>query len=183
MGYAIASVALSLGAKVTLVSGPVFLEAPAGAELIQVETTAEMHSAVSERFDRLDCLIMAAAPSDYAPVSAASRKIKKGGESLTIELEPTVDILGSLKGRKRSGQLLVGFALETEDGIENATKKLVAKGLDLIVLNEVTKTESPFDSDRVGVTLIRSGRGPEAWPTDSKEQISRRLLDYIAGLW
>lgn len=183
MGYAIAQAALSLGAKVTLVSGPTSLQVPVGVELIEIETTAEMQVAVSERFDRSDCLIMAAAPSDYAPVNVPSQKIKKSDRSLTIELEPTIDILKSLKERKRPGQLVIGFALETENGIENAREKLARKGLDLILLNEVSQTASPFDSDSLRVTLIRPGRGPEIWPINSKEQISRRLLDYIAGLW
>lgn len=183
MGYAIAQAALRLGAKVTLVSGPTCLEAPEGVEFIQVETTAEMRKAVSDQFERVDCLIMAAAPSDFAPIRVSSQKIKKSSESLNIEFEPTVDILKSLKGQKRPGQLVVGFALETENGVENATKKVTDKGLDLIVLNEVSDTETAFDSDSNRVTLIRAGVDPEPWPVDSKEQISFRLLDYIARLW
>lgn len=182
MGYALAQAAIEAGAAVTLISGPTALTPPGQVRFIPVETTQQMYDAVSTNFDKCDCLIMAAAPSDFTPVETASQKIKKGTGRVNLMLKPTVDILKSLKGRKRAGQLVVGFALETENGIVNATAKLFEKNLDLIILNETNLQRSAFDSDTNRVTLIRAGAEPEVWEEMSKLEISANLLDIVAEL-
>jgi len=181
MGYAIAAAAAELGAKVTLVSGPSALATPAGINLISVETTQQMYEAVSTRFARTDCVIMAAAPADFTPAKPARRKIKKSGADLTLALEPTVDILAKLGARKKH-QVLVGFALETENGLVNARKKLRAKNLDLIVLNSISDSHSAFDRDTDRVTIIRPGRKPEAWPLLPKSELAVKLVEIIAAM-
>jgi phosphopantothenoylcysteine decarboxylase / phosphopantothenate---cysteine ligase len=182
MGYALAQAAQDIGARVVLVSGPTSLKPPAGVEFVSVETTAQMFEAVSARFDDTDYLIMAAAPSDFAPDHAAEEKIKKQAAALGLTLVPTIDILKTVSARKRKGQVLVGFALETEDAIANARKKLEAKNLDLIVLNSPRDDGAAFDSDTNLVTIIRPGQDPDPWPIMPKTAVARRLLDLISGL-
>ncbi|RKX25559.1 MAG: bifunctional phosphopantothenoylcysteine decarboxylase/phosphopantothenate--cysteine ligase CoaBC [Candidatus Zixiibacteriota bacterium] len=181
MGFALASAAIAMGAKVALVSGPTSLTPPQGVEYIPVETTEQMYKAVSKRFPRLHCLIMAAAPADFTPQAVADSKIKKGKAGLKLDLKPAVDILRTLAERKK-GQLLVGFALETDNLVANARKKLKEKNLDLIVLNSPLDDNSAFDSPSNKVTLIRSDRKPEAWPLMAKEDVARKLLEKVAGM-
>ena len=181
MGYALATAAADLGADVTLVTGPTSLADPVGVTIVSVESTEEMYRAVSGRFSRIDCLIMAAAPADYAPADVSDQKIKKTGAAPTMALKPTIDILERL-GRRKKKQLLVGFALETENGLANARKKLKAKNLDLILLNSPCDPGSGFDSDTNRVTLIRPGRKPEAWALENKSDLARRILDVVVNL-
>ncbi len=180
MGYALASAAADLGAQVTLISGPTGLTPPTGVMFVAVETTGDLHAAVKREFKTADCLIMAAAPSDYRPVHAADKKLKRSGP-LTIDLEPTTDILKDIAPKKRKGQAVVGFALETDNGVEHARKKLKEKHLDLIVLN-LTGPDSGFSTDTNRVTLLVPGKKPETWPLMSKEAVAAKLLLEIAGL-
>ncbi|MBI4472516.1 MAG: bifunctional phosphopantothenoylcysteine decarboxylase/phosphopantothenate--cysteine ligase CoaBC, partial [Acidobacteria bacterium] len=143
MGFAIARAARDRGANVVLVSGPTGLDFP---NVVRVRTTEEMHQAVLENADDADVVIKAAAPLDFRPKSVAAQKIKKKSAALNLELEPTVDILKDLASRK-NGKILVGFAAETENLIENGLEKLKAKNLDLIIINDVSGPDSAFDSD------------------------------------
>lgn len=181
MGYALAEVAAKLGAEVVLVSGPTTLPPPLGIKFVAVETTEEMYDAVRRRFGQIDCLIMAAAPADFTPTAPKSRKIKKGDGGLELALKPTIDILARL-GKQKKQQVLVGFALETDDGVANARKKLKAKNLDLIVLNSPSDPNSAFDFDTNQVTIIRPGQKPEAWPLLQKQEVASRILALVSSL-
>jgi len=181
MGFALAQAARDLGAEVTLVTGPSALADPNQVNMVRVETTRQMYNAVRRRFAKVDGVIMAAAPADFEPAAKATRKIKKGPAGLRLDLKPTVDILAELGARKKK-QVVVGFALETENGVDNARKKLKAKNLDLIVLNSPRDPESAFDYDTNRVTIIRPGRRPEAWPLLSKNELAVKLLEIIAAM-
>jgi phosphopantothenoylcysteine decarboxylase/phosphopantothenate--cysteine ligase len=159
MGFAVARRALEHGARVVLVSGPTALEPPEGVEFVAVRTTRGMRDEVMSRFEDVDLLVMAAAPCDYRPRSVADQKLKKSSGQLTIELVPTEDILAEAGGRKRPGQGLVGFALETENEEANARGKLAAKNLDLIVVNNPLHEGAGFGTEtNVGTLIGRSGR-------------------------
>ena len=153
MGYAIAEAALARGAKVTLVTGPVSLGPPEGARLIRVRSASEMFDAVMANFDEATIVIMSAAVSDYRPALVASHKIKKGADSMVLELEQTEDILAAI-GLRKSSRVVVGFAAETENVTANARKKLIDKNADLIVANDVSSSDSGFDVDTNRVTLV-----------------------------
>ena len=181
MGYALAEAARALEADVTLISGPTDLPTPNFVNLIRIETVDQLHKAVSEEIGHTDCLIMAAAPADYKPAKIAKQKIKKKGARLPLELEPTVDILKSLSPKQRKGRLMVGFALETENGVSNARKKLKEKNLDLIILNQPSD-KTGFSTDTNEVSIIAPGRKPIHLPLDSKRAISSKILDYIASM-
>lgn len=182
MGYALAQAAADIGAEVTLIAGPTSLSAPSGVKFLSVETTQEMFNAVAVEFGACDCLIMAAAPADYRPVEAARSKLKKKTDDLSLSLTPTVDILKEMGKRKSKGQLLIGFALETENGLVNARVKLKAKNLDMIVLNSPSDPNSAFDHDTNKVTLIVQGRPPEALPLLPKHEVAVTLLDRIGAI-
>jgi len=159
MGFALAERALRRGADVVLISGPTALEAPQGVAIVRVTTTEEMGDAVMRELDRLDVLVMAAAPADYRPVTVSESKLRKGNERITMELEPTEDILLSARESKRPDQCVVGFALETENEVENARAKLERKDLDLIVVNNPKVEGAAFGTGTNVVTIIgRSGR-------------------------
>ncbi len=180
MGYAMAEAAARRGARVTLVSGPTALAAPAGVERIDVTTAEEMHQAVLAHQDA-DLVLMAAAVADYAPLEPAASKIKKQDGELTIRLRRTPDILAALGRQKRPGQTLVGFAMETDDGPANARRKLAAKNLDWIVLNDLNEAGAGFGTGTNRVTLIhRSGRA-EDLPQLPKRAVAEMLLDRILG--
>ena len=154
MGYAIAEAALARGAQVVLVTGPTALPAPRGVEVVPIATAEEMYKALSARLAWSTTVIMAAAVSDYRPISPAQHKMKKQGKvGQSLDLECTTDILASLSAQ-RTTQLLVGFAAETHDLIANAQGKLIAKGLDLIVANDVTTSGGGFGSDQNAAVLI-----------------------------
>ena len=135
MGYALARAALKAGYKVTLITVPTNQKPPTAAKLVNVETAAQMFEAVKKHFARCDCLIMAAAVSDYTPARPAGTKMKKSGKSMTIKLKPTTDILKWAGRRKRQGQIVIGFALEDKVVKIHAEKKLKEKNLDMIVAN------------------------------------------------
>ena len=154
MGYALAEAARDRGANVTLISGPTQLTAPQGVELVRIESSAQLCAAVLERGDQADVVIQAAAPADFRPKSVAERKIKKTGENMTLELEATTDIAAELGRRKIPGQILVAFAAETNDVMDNARGKLIKKNADLIVANDVSRSDAGFGVDTNVITLI-----------------------------
>lgn len=183
MGYALAAAAVARGADVTLISAPGAkgLTVPSGAEIVHVETTRDMFKAVLERFDHADVVIKAAAPADYRPSQPHSQKIKKRDqEELEIRLVPNPDILAEL-GRRKTHQLLIGFAAETENLIENAGEKLTKKNLDLIVANDVSGRETGFESENNRVTLL-SPEGSRSLALMSKIGVAEVILDEVSGL-
>ncbi len=182
MGYALARVAKRRGAEVTLVSGPTSLTAPSGAREIQVTTAQEMHKAVSELFPQIDAVVMAAAVSDYRPKERVAGKIKKTHASESLELEKTEDILLRL-GQLKKGQILVGFAAETEDLLENAKEKLRQKNLDFIVANDLSKFNAGFGCDTNEVAVLWPGGEVENLPLASKELIAMQIWDRVERLW
>lgn len=177
MGYALAEAALDMGAKVILVTGPTALTPPATAEVIAVQTAQEMHQAVMEKLAAATIVIKAAAVADYRPRQISQQKIRRKGP-LTLELEATEDIAAEI-GKRRRGQMLVGFAAETENAIANARKKLEAKSLDAIVVNDVSRPGIGFDSDRNAVTILTRDESVEV-PEASKADVARVVLKFIA---
>jgi len=179
MGYAIAEAALRRGARVLLVSGPTAIAAPGAAELTPVETAEEMLAAVLKLLPESTIVIKTAAVADFRPKAAARQKIKRKGE-MALELEPTADILAEVARRKTS-QVIVGFAAETENALENARKKLASKSLDAIVVNDVSREGVGFDSDRNAVTIISQSEVVEVTET-SKWEVAQRVLDQVVKL-
>ncbi|HEX2056012.1 MAG TPA: bifunctional phosphopantothenoylcysteine decarboxylase/phosphopantothenate--cysteine ligase CoaBC [Nitrospiraceae bacterium] len=179
MGYAIAAAASERGAQVVLVSGPTDLIPPARVEVVPVTTAEEMSKALLARLSWADTVVMAAAVADFRAKSPAARKLKKRERAWTsLELESTPDILTELAAR-RSGQILVGFAAETDDLLAHAREKLHAKGIDLVVANDVTVDGAGFGSDSNQVVLLdRTGRVTE-WPLIPKRALADRLLDAV----
>ena len=177
-GYAVAVEAARRGAKVTLVS-TVAGSVPAGVDVIPVETAAEMADAVFGRSDQADVVVMAAAVADFRPVAPAEGKIKKDAGPPRIELEPTVDILAELGGRKRPGQVLVGFAAETSDVAEHAAEKLRRKHLDLIVANDVSAPGVGFEHDTNAVTIIDRDGMVQNVPLAGKRHVAAAVLDAV----
>ena len=180
-GYAVAEEARRRGATVTLVT-TVDRPAPPGVAVVNVETAAEMQAALDGLADHADAIVMAAAVADFRPVACASGKIKKDGGVPEIRLEPTPDILAGLGARKKAGQILVGFAAETSDLVENASAKLQRKNLDLIVANDVSAPGVGFQHDTNAVTFLRPDQPLESHPLSDKRDIARALLDIVAGL-
>ena len=179
MGYALAEAALRRGARVLLVSGPTSLTPPSAAEVTRVESAEEMRDAVMRLLPEASIVIKTAAVSDYRAKAAAGQKIKRKGP-MTLELEATPDILKELAAKK-SSQIIVGFAAETENVLENARQKLVAKNLDAIVVNDVSREGVGFDSDRNAVTIITGDEVVEV-PETTKWEVAQRVLDQVAKL-
>jgi phosphopantothenoylcysteine decarboxylase / phosphopantothenate---cysteine ligase len=175
MGYAVAEAAIARGAEVTLISGPVSLTPPRGAITVSVKSASEMHRAVMDNLEDATMVVMAAAVSDYRPTSVSAQKIKKNGGGIAISLEPTDDILAAVC-RERANRIVIGFAAETEHVIENARKKLDAKGADLIVANDVSAADSGFDVETNRITLVGSD-GVIELPLMSKREAADRILD------
>ncbi|MGB0114972.1 MAG: bifunctional phosphopantothenoylcysteine decarboxylase/phosphopantothenate--cysteine ligase CoaBC [Ilumatobacteraceae bacterium] len=180
-GYAIAAEAASRGARVTLVS-TASLPVPAGVEVVAVETAAEMQAAMTAAAADHDVIVMAAAVADFRPTAAAAGKLKKRDGAPDIVLEPTPDILKGLGAAKRPGQVLVGFAAETADLIANATEKLHAKHLDLIVANDVAAPEVGFAHDTNAVTMLRPDAEPVEIDLASKRDVARAVIDTIVSI-
>jgi phosphopantothenoylcysteine decarboxylase/phosphopantothenate--cysteine ligase len=179
MGYAIAEAALRRGAHVLLVSGPTAISAPGAAEFTPVETAEEMRAAVLKLLPEATVVIKTAAVADFKPKAAAGEKIKRKGE-MTLELEPTADILAEV-ARSKTSQIVIGFAAETENVLENARQKLVSKSLDAIVVNDVSREGVGFDSDRNAVTIISASEVIEV-PETSKWEVAHRVLDQVVKL-
>ena len=179
MGYALAEAALRRGARVLLVTGPTNLAVPGAAELTRVESAEQMRDAVVHLLPQATIVIKTAAVSDYRAKSAAGQKIKRKGP-MTLELEATPDILKEIV-QKKQNQIIVGFAAETENVLENARQKLVSKNLDAIVVNDVSRDGVGFDSDRNAVTIISRDEVVEV-PETTKWEVSQRVLDQITKL-
>lgn len=177
MGCAIAAEAAARGAQVTLVCGPLAVPPPEGCEVVPVETAEEMREAVLARFDESDLFIAAAAVADYAPAEVSAAKLKKKGRPLALELRPTPDILAECARRRREGQLLVGFAAETEEVLGNARRKLKEKGLDLVFANDVSRPGIGFESDRNAGWLLSADGAEVELPEMGKRELAARLLD------
>ncbi|MEP6731900.1 MAG: bifunctional phosphopantothenoylcysteine decarboxylase/phosphopantothenate--cysteine ligase CoaBC [bacterium] len=183
MGVAIAAAAWRRGADVTLVAGPLAVPLPVGVTHVPVQTTTEMRDAVAMRVAASDVLVMSAAPADYQPLSAAPGKIKKSGAARTLELRETPDILVSTRDLRKSGAVVVGFALETDDLLANAMRKLESKGLDMIVLNAANEPGAGFGVDTNRVTIVRgAGREPEQLPLMDKRDVAEEILDRVEAL-
>src|ERR1700720_2716270 len=179
MGYALAEAASRRGARVLLVSGPTALTPPGAAEVTPVESAEQMRQAVLKLLPEATVVIKTAAVSDYRPKSMASQKIKRSGP-MSLELEPTVDILAEI-ARHKNSQIVVGFAAETQNALENARKKLASKSLDAIVVNDVSREGVGFDSDRNAVTIITQREVVEV-PETTKWEVAQRVLDQVARL-
>ncbi|MCP3968462.1 MAG: bifunctional phosphopantothenoylcysteine decarboxylase/phosphopantothenate--cysteine ligase CoaBC [Lentisphaerae bacterium] len=179
MGYAIAEAARDCGCEVVLVSGPVNLDAPANIEVEQVESAAEMSQAVHKHAVDADIIVMAAAVADYTPKNKLDRKMKKQSGDLTIELERTEDILQTLGINKCPGQVLVGFAAETEDLIKYATEKLQRKNLDWIAANDVSAARRGFGTDTNEITLLSRNGKKISIPLADKKNVARKILKII----
>ena len=178
MGYALAKAAARRGAEVTLVSGPVSLPAPRFLETVYVETAKEMFQAVSELALKQDAIIKAAAVADYRPAAVADHKIKKAGGELSLELEPTDDILAWLGQHRREDQFLCGFSMETENLIENSRKKLEKKNIDMIAANSLKEPGAGFGVDTNVITLI-TRKGLERLEKMTKEEAAHEILNRI----
>ncbi|MGJ1229035.1 bifunctional phosphopantothenoylcysteine decarboxylase/phosphopantothenate--cysteine ligase CoaBC [Sphingobacterium siyangense] len=182
MGYAIATQLEELGADVTLVSGPSALKLPKGVDTISVTSAAEMLHACEEHFEAADIVVMSAAVADYTPVEVASQKIKKKENEFSIELKKTVDILATLGAKKKENQLLVGFALETNNELENAKDKLIRKNLDFIVLNSMQDKGAGFATDTNKVTIIDRSGNTREFSLKSKEEVAKDICSIIVSL-
>ena len=178
MGYAVARAAMLRGAEVTLVSGKVDLQPPAGVRVVPVMSAADMAQAVKDAASDQDIIIKAAAVADYRPSVTADEKIKKKDEELSIALERTEDILAYLGSHRREGQFLCGFSMETEHMIENSRAKLEKKNIDMIVANNLKQEGAGFGTDTNVVTLLTKDETVEL-PLMSKEEVADKLLDYI----
>jgi phosphopantothenoylcysteine decarboxylase/phosphopantothenate--cysteine ligase len=184
MGYAIAAEAARRGADVTLVTGPTSLEAPTVGQVVKVRGAAEMHQAVVSRADDMHVVVMAAAVADYAPAERAGQKVPKDGDTLTLVLRKTPDILAELGQRRLAnggGPLLVGFAAETEHVVSRATAKREKKHADLIVANDVSRSDAGFDVDTNAVTII-GPEGAESLSLQSKVRVAAEILDRVERL-
>ena len=178
MGYAVAAAAQLRGHDVLLVSGPVAIKAPAGVELIMVETADQMQRAVMAGFNKVDALVMAAAVADWRPAVVHVQKQKKSSTSLTLPLEPVPDILAQLAGIKGS-RLVVGFAAETENLLSEAQRKLSAKRLDMIVANDVTAPDAGFEVDTNRVVLVWPDGSSRELPCMPKTDVAEYIIDWL----
>jgi phosphopantothenoylcysteine decarboxylase / phosphopantothenate---cysteine ligase len=181
MGYAIAAAAADAGAEVFLVSGPTALRAPAGTQLVPIETAEQMRDAVLGLLPNADAVVMAAAVADYRPIETMERKIKKrdAGRELSLRMTENPDILKAIVSARRAGAVVVGFKAETGDATAEAGRMLRAKKLDLVVANDVSEPGSAFGSDTDRVTFV-SADGVEALPLLAKTEVARRLVAKLA---
>ena len=183
MGYAIAEAFAAEGAKVYLVSGPVSIEtAVKDVDIVHVLSAAEMFSACEEFLDSVDVAVFNAAVSDFAPVKSFDTKMKRGNESWSIQLEPTRDIAGELGKRKRSNQFFVGFALESDQGVEQAQEKMRKKNMDLMVLNSLQDEGAGFGTDTNRVTMIDRTGMMERYELKPKTQVAVDLVDRVINM-
>jgi phosphopantothenoylcysteine decarboxylase / phosphopantothenate---cysteine ligase len=184
MGIAIAQELHNRGADVTLVMGPTNLNfSQNGLKTIRVKTAEEMYEACNKLFDEIDIAVMAAAVADYTPSTKSEKKIKKTGDKLVIELTKTKDILKRLGDKKKSGQVLVGFALETDDEKENAMNKLKEKNADLMVLNSLNDAEAGFGHDTNKITIFEKNGREFQFDTKSKANVAKDIVDTIIQLY
>jgi phosphopantothenoylcysteine decarboxylase/phosphopantothenate--cysteine ligase len=182
MGFALAEAALQRGAEVTVVRGVTTVEAPAGVRVIRALSAEEMFKTVASEAGNASVFIGAAAIADYRPSERADGKIKKSEETLTLTLERTPDVLSQVAASRSNGMLVIGFAAETENVVENARQKLASKNLDAIVANDVTRADSGFDTTTNAVTIITKNGAPVELPVMSKLEAANRILDVIIDL-
>src|SRR2546421_6467861 len=183
MGFALAEAARARGADVTVVAGSTTANAPAGVRVLRARSAEEMRAAVMREVERASVFVAAAAVADYRPASRADAKIKKSGAALTLTLEPTPDILAEVAGARRDGLLVVGFAAETDNVVENARDKLLRKNLDAVVANDLTQDGAGFDAETSVITLLaRDRERPAALPLMSKLDAAHRVLDEVVRL-
>ena len=181
MGFALAEAALKRGAKVTVVTGVTSVSPPAGARVVQALSADEMLKVVASEAGKASVFIGAAAIADYRPAHRADQKIKKTNESITLTLERTPDVLSQVAASRANGMLVIGFAAETENVLDNAREKLRSKNLDAIVANDVTRMDSGFDSATNAITIITRNNSEEL-PLMSKFEAANRILDVIVRL-
>lgn len=181
MGYAIAQALQARGAEVILVSGPTSLSVPQGVDRRMVNSAQEMFEQCNEAFDQADIIVMSAAVADYTPVEVADQKIKKQDDNLTITLKRTVDILGTLGQQKQAHQTLVGFALETQNELENAQSKLKRKNADFIVLNSMQDKGAGFATDTNKVTVLHQDGKVTPFALKSKAEVAIDICDLIVA--
>lgn len=182
MGYALAEALRDRGAVVTLISGPVALPAPTGVELVPITSTGDLQHALEARVTKVQVLIQAAAPADYTAAQYEEQKIKKQlGEQLTLHLKQTTDVAALLGKTKQKNQIFVGFAAETQNGLENARRKLQSKNLDMICLNDVSQPDAGFVVDTNRITMV-TPKVVKPLPLLSKQQVAHRILDEILHL-
>lgn len=179
MGYALARAAVDRGMQVTLVSGPTALKAPAGAEVLYVQTAREMQEAMSQRFAKADLIIMAAAVSDHRPETRSKQKQKKEQMRMTLDLVANPDILMELGKQKKNGQTLVGFAAETENLLPNARRKLREKNLDWIVANDVSEKDRGFQSDFNKISLLSKEQNEMDFEYQEKNSLARKIMEIL----
>jgi phosphopantothenoylcysteine decarboxylase/phosphopantothenate--cysteine ligase len=183
MGFALAEAARARGAEVTVVAGVTSAPPPAGVRVVRAATAAEMQASVAREVAGASIFIAAAAVADYRPAARSGGKIKKTDETLTLTLERTPDILAGVAAERRDGLLVVGFAAETERVVEHARAKLVGKGLDAVVANDLTQDGAGFDTDTNVVTLLtRDREQPDTLPLMSKLDAAHRILDEVVRL-
>lgn len=180
MGFALAEAAQSRGARVILISGPTALHAPSHCELVKVTTAAEMRTAVLERMAEATLVIKAAAVADYKPVNFSGQKLKRTGP-ITLELAPTEDILAEAVRHRKPGQLIIGFAAETENRMENGRAKLLRKGADAIVVNDVSGESTGIDADNNAATFLTPSTAIELQEMP-KRKLADRILDEVMTL-
>jgi len=182
MGFALAEAALKRGAEVTVVRGVTTVEAPAGVRVIKALSAEEMSRAVASETAKASVFIGAAAIADYRPSERVGEKIKKSEETLTLTLERTPDVLSQVAASRSNGMLVIGFAAETENVVENARQKLASKNLDAIVANDVSRADAGFDTTTNAVTIITKNAEPIELPVMSKQEAAHRVLDVIISL-
>lgn len=179
MGLSIAKRCLTLGADVTMVMGPNHLDIPSEINVVPVESAAQMYNACKDRFGKTDIAILSAAVADFTPTTVADQKIKKKGKGLTLELSKTTDIAASLGERKRKNQVIVGFALETNNELANAKSKLERKNFDFIVLNSMKDKGATFGHDTNKVTIISKDNKIHNYELKSKDDVAKDILDLV----
>ncbi|HKP75117.1 MAG TPA: bifunctional phosphopantothenoylcysteine decarboxylase/phosphopantothenate--cysteine ligase CoaBC [Longimicrobiaceae bacterium] len=183
MGYEIAAAAWRRGAEVTLISGPSSISAPVGVDVVRVESAEEMRAAVAEALPSADALVMSAAVADFRPADPSGEKLKKeSGGVPEIRLEKTADVLASTRDLRPAHCVVVGFALETQDAVGNGRRKLEAKGLDLLVVNDAREPGAGFEVATNRVTFLQPGRDDEPLPLLPKSEVADRILDRVEAL-
>ena len=182
MGLAIAKRCSGLGADVTMIMGPNHLNIPADIKVIKVESAAQMYEACDAQFEEADLIILSAAVADFTPKTVADQKIKKKGDGMTLDLAKTTDIAASLGQRKRKNQIVVGFALETNDELANAKSKLERKNFDFIVLNSMKDKGATFGHDTNKVTIISKDNKIHDYELKSKDAVARDILELVIGV-
>ena len=183
MGFALAEAARDRGADITIVAGITSIDPPSSVRVLRVSSAEEMRVAVSKEVGAASVFMAAAAVSDYRAKERATTKIKKSAAEMELKLERTADILGEVAGTRKTGQLLIGFAAETDDVVVHAREKLLSKRLDVIVANDVSREDAGFDSENNAVfILLRDNPQPIELPLMSKLETAHRILDEVVKL-